>query len=490
MRDSPTQVPSENRIEPLIRRGRVPHPLQHRLFASAMANLSLTLIDCAILTIILLWLGHLHRRNTAKVPPGPKGYPVIGNVFDMMASEIWAVRQEWERTYGDLVYLISFGQPIVIINSYRTAVELLEKRSLNYSDRPGSVMMNELQRWDWIITTKSYGDDLRSLRDPMQKFFEANNLPMFDHILNHEAEKLVRGLLHAPNDCELQLRTAIASSIMMLMYGHEVTSSEDPFVALARNAVKEIILAIRQGTYLVDILPWLKYVPKWFPGAGFKLIAERGAKLSYDVQHLPYLRAKDKIFSGKSSVRSFTEHEIERCLEIDGELSKLDEYRISAMGGNGYLAGADTSFSSLSSFLLAMALFPEVQKRAQAEIDQVVGNDRLPKLSDRQHLPYCTALSKEIYRWNPVNPGGIPHMSNKDDIYNGYLIPAKTVIIPNHWAMLYDPEEYPNPEVFRPERFIPTSGKRMERDPTKVAFGFGRRVCPGRFAAENMVFRS
>ncbi|KAG6901874.1 hypothetical protein C0995_006998 [Termitomyces sp. Mi166 len=126
-----------------------------------------------------------------------------------------------------------------------------------------------------------------------------------------------------------------------------------------------------------------------------------------------------------------------------------------------------------------MALNPEVMKKAQMEIDSVVGNDRLPTFEDRQYLPYVDALAKEVFRWNVVVPNGVPHRSIKDDIHDGYFIPKGTLVIANIRGLLHDPEVYPDPHKFNPERFIVTEDKPGETDPRNVCFGFGRRICPG-----------
>ena len=84
-----------------------------------------------------------------------------------------------------------------------------------------------------------------------------------------------------------------------------------------------------------------------------------------------------------------------------------------------------------------MTAYPEAQKKAQAELDAVIGPDRLPTFEDRDSLPYVNALLKETIRWHPVLPLGIPHKTIKEDVYNGYYIPAGTMIIPNGWCVLH-----------------------------------------------------
>jgi Cytochrome P450 len=87
----------------------------------------------------------------------------------------------------------------------------------------------------------------------------------------------------------------------------------------------------------------------------------------------------------------------------------------------------------LHTFILAMVLSPEVQKKAQAELDAVVGPNRLPEFEDRNNLPYINALCKEILRWHPLLPLGFAHATTQDDIYNGYFIPKGAIIFGNSW---------------------------------------------------------
>ncbi|KLO07635.1 cytochrome P450 [Schizopora paradoxa] len=444
-----------------------------------------TFTDCFIAVAVLWWITSLLQRKVH--PPGPKGYPVVGNLFDLMVPEWWRNTVMWGSQYGDVVFLRSLGQPMIMVNSYDVAVDLFEKRSMNYSDRPTSVMVNELQQWDWMLSSLSYGEQLKKLRGPVQKFFESSNIQHYEDMQKNETQKLLRSLLRSPENYSQHLKTSLASSIMMVTFGHEIDSFDDLLVTLARMASDHVEMAMQQGLFLVDVIPWLKHLPKWFPGAGFQVIAENGAKLSHDLRYVPYRYAKDKVLTG-SATRSFTSQQMEDCSRLSGKLTEDDEAVISATTGICYGAGASTTMSALMFFLLALTLHPDVQKRAQDEIDQVVGDSRLPELSDRPRLPYCSALLKEVHRWCPILPLGVAHATREADTYEGYYIPAKTIVIPNCWAMLMDPNEYPDPDAFKPERFLPDDGQRMPRDPTKIAFGFGRRVCPGKPLAENTIF--
>jgi cytochrome P450 len=153
-----------------------------------------------------------------------------------------------------------------------------------------------------------------------------------------------------------------------------------------------------------------------------------------------------------------------------------------------YAGGADTTVSGLMTFFLAMTLFPDVQKRAQEEIDRVTGKARLPVSADKERLPYIEAVMKETHRWHPVVPMSLPHTSNREDVIRGYRIPKGALILPNTWWFTHDPATYHKPMEFRPERFINTPTHVAEPDPRTWTFGFGRRVCPGRYVADNALF--
>ena len=129
-----------------------------------------------------------------------------------------------------------------------------------------------------------------------------------------------------------------------------------------------------------------------------------------------------------------------------------------------------------------MALFPNVQKKAQTAVDTLLRGQRLPDFSDYGQIPYLDALVSEVLRWNPGAPLGLFHAASKDGYYNGYFIPKGSMIAPNVWAILHDETVYgQQPVDFIPERFLTENGEKNNLVPDPdAAFGFGRRLCPGR----------
>ena len=130
----------------------------------------------------------------------------------------------------------------------------------------------------------------------------------------------------------------------------------------------------------------------------------------------------------------------------------------------------------MKAFFLAMVLNPKAMKKAQEELDRVVGKGELPDFSHRGNLPYIDALVKEVLRWNPPLPISLPNRAMQDDVYRGYFIPAGAIVIQNVWAICRDPRIYPDPETFDPDRFL-KDGKinPLVFNPEDRVFGAGRR---------------
>ena len=141
-----------------------------------------------------------------------------------------------------------------------------------------------------------------------------------------------------------------------------------------------------------------------------------------------------------------------------------------------------------------MIAFPEVQRRAQAELDAVVGRDRLPTFADAPRLPYVCAIIKEILRWRPGAPFGVPHVATEEDWYEGMYIPKGTVCIANIWHCNHDRAVFgDDADEFRPERHLDENGELLPgpfetNQAGHSAFGFGRRICVGKDLAAESLF--
>ncbi|KAJ3913181.1 cytochrome P450, partial [Lentinula edodes] len=301
-------------------------------------------------------------------------------------------------------------------------------------------MMNDLIGWDWSFGQMSYGPRWKMHRTMFHRQFHSSVVSNFWPIQLKEAHKLIRRILHEPEALleHLKLSPPIsnsASTIMNVAYGIEIEDEDDRYVTVAETALDGMAKAANPGAFLVDIFPILKYVPIWMPGAGFKRKAALWREAVLQMRDAPFEVVTKAMKEGTASP-SFASNLL-ADLELRKDLSELaianEMQTIRNCAGLAYAAGTESIVSALSSFMLAMVIYPEVQDKAQQELDAVVGSGRLPDFSDRGSLPYIDAIVKEVLRWSPVAPLGLPHMTTEDDEFRGYHIPAGTVVVGNSW---------------------------------------------------------
>ncbi|KAK0234240.1 cytochrome P450 [Armillaria fumosa] len=435
-----------------------------------------------IIALVSIWALFRRNRNNAPLPPGPRGLPLVGNLIDMPSDKEWFTFARWGKEYGDIASVSILGQRIIIVNSAQVAIDMLDKKSSIFSDRPVLVMAGELVGWKKVLGLTPYGARFRDYRRRAYQLF-GNNTAMKQFLPLEELEmrRFLKRLLVKPEDLSAHIRRTTGAISLRIIYGYEVQEEEDLFVELAEQAMHHFSLSITSGRFLVNLIPSLRYVPDWFPGAEFKRTAKIWASTRRDLVEKPYEYVKQQMSTGEART-SFTSKQLDACTSAEGESN------IKWLAASLYSSGVDTTAASIYAFFKAMVLFPEVQVKAQAEIDAVVGSDRLPGFDDRERLPYINALVLEVSRWHAVTPTGVPHRVTEDDVHSGYFIPKGTIVFANIWNMLHDPTVYDKPFEFKPERFIRTEDKEPELDPYQVSFGFGRRICPGRVLADASIF--
>ncbi|KAH8998286.1 cytochrome P450 [Lactarius hatsudake] len=392
-------------------------------------------------------------------PPGPKRLPVVGNLFGMPSREEWITYRKWSEESGsDIIHTDVMGSHIVILNSIKAANDLFEKRSSIYSDRPSLVAVEKLFGMDYNIGLARYGPAWRHSRREFQAYLSPADLDAYQPLEQQAVHRLLRNLLSSPENFVQHLRHMAGQVILSIAYGIDVLPENDPYVADAENVLRAAAVATTKEA-LLDLIPWLIKMPSWFPGARYKRYARKWRPIVVGAVKTTYNKVKSELATG-TATPSVSAKLISK---LDEDSTEEDLWTVSA----------------LQTFILAMTLYPEVQRKAQTEIDQVIGNSRLPDFSDQDALPYVQAVLKEVLRWHPVTPLGVPHMVRVSDIYEGYYIPAGSIIIPNVWGMMHDPAVFAEPDRFYPERWLSADAPAFPNQ----AFGFGARQCPGRFLA-------
>ncbi|KAI0040055.1 cytochrome P450 [Auriscalpium vulgare] len=413
-----------------------------------MSSLAATLLVFLASFYGLVYLNKRRLRKKHPYPLGPPPLPLIGNLLDLPRDTPWLTYAEWAKIYGDVFSVEVVGRRIIVINSSAAAKDLFEKRGSIYSDRPTIPMFGDkLMNWNWMVQLLPYGDHWRMTRRTLDRGMRPSALVQYRSMIEAKVLDFVSHLAEAPESFFKHTERLQASIIMSMAYGYDVQPENDSFLAVVQEASEIAVAVALPGSILVNDLPILSptvlHVPRWFPGTSFWKIAQRGRELGE-------LMVNDPISFVKNSM----------------------------------------VVSTLLTAFLVLALHPDMQRKAQTELDAVTGRSRPPTFEDRPHLPYVDAFCKELIRWHPIAPLGLPRMVQEDDVYRRYFIPKGALLMVNAWAILRDPETYPNPEAFIPERFLTDDGLLKDNCDLALApaFGFGRRVCPGRHLADAVVF--
>ncbi|EUC67666.1 cytochrome P450 family protein [Rhizoctonia solani AG-3 Rhs1AP] len=474
---------------------------------------------CALVVRVIAW-----RIRRGRLPPGPPAHPIWGHSELLKSPRLHLIAAEWTKSFGGLITLHFMGTNTVIINSAAEAIELLDKGAATTSGRPREVMMGEVMGYNTSVGLHQPDERFRKLRRVMASALHATAVRSYQPIEVENIKYMLRrmaglgGSMLTSNDkvgaasvsqamsvghpvSSAQpmslVREAATRFILSVAYGHEV-KPHDPFIGLIHAAM----MKIREGKYpIVEALPWLVNLPRWFPGTRFLQVGAEGHALRNAYAGRLFEQVQAEMRSGTAR-HSF----VSNLLTIKGGPDRAtahDQDLIKWTAAALFVGGSDTTVAAINTFLLMMAANPEAQRLAQEEIANVLGakyhpsqdqtspvNDaegvrdtstiplpaRLPEFGDRPQLPYLEAVFKEVMRFNPGLSMGLPHAVTQEENYRGYTLPVGTIIRANIWAILHDPALYPSPHTFEPKRHI---GPHADPNPLRYVFGFGRRICPG-----------
>ncbi|KAJ8520746.1 hypothetical protein ONZ45_g2483 [Pleurotus djamor] len=428
-------------------------------------------------TVIALHL--VQSRKKLPLPPGPPAEPLIGHARVFPTKDKETTLHEWSKQYGDVMCFRLPGETFIVLGSREAAIELLEKRSPFYSSRPGAVVYT-LMGADPNLLSLPYGPQFRKHRKLLGPALARSAIRKFEKMQEENAVILVNELIKDKGvNLEQDLSTFSTAVIMRIAAGHQILSQDDDYIKLSEEVQGALQEGGVPGATALDWLPFLQYFPSWFPGTHYANIARKWHSSIRRLYDNPYNTVQKQLNEGTAEHSFLLKHFEALNYEVNGEDADHLKGATAAM----ISGGSETTWSAMSSFFMAMTVYPECQKAAHEEIDRVVGKDRLPTFQDRDSLPYISGVVNETLRWGRVSPLGVPHRSTHDDIYRGMLIPKGSLVLMNIYGMSVNEALYANPELFNPMRFLPASMGGNNEPPFDDAFGFGRRICPGRHLA-------
>ncbi|KAG9092479.1 hypothetical protein FS749_015728 [Ceratobasidium sp. UAMH 11750] len=453
------------------------------------STLGAILATGAALAVIYSWN---KSRHSVPLPPGPKGHPIFGSALEISAADAsWLKFAEYADQYGPVISVRILHQRMYILSDYHIVSELVEKRAANYSNK-GANGMAKLIGWDKDILFMAYGPTFKRYRTMLSRAL--NNRVSLDYVpvQQHEVQRFLKRLLDQPSEFMEHVHLLAASIAVRIAYGHKVESHDDDFVKVAEEHMAGMSELMLPWKWIVNVIPPLRHLPTRFPIFPFQRRAAQAKRIFDTHCEAPFAYVQEQMATGTAE-DSFTSKLLQP--EDGRPVDNQDKEHIKCIAATLYGAGSDTTVSGVQSFFLAMALYPDVQAKAQAEIAAYLKDQSsrgMISLTDRPHLPYTSALVRELLRWHPIVPLTPRRVGKEDDdnVVSGgktYRIPAGSLIMINMWKMLQDPEVYEHPKRFMPERYLVTN---PPPDPETYAFGFGRRVCPGLHIAQQSMWLS
>ncbi|KAJ4495188.1 cytochrome P450 [Lentinula edodes] len=424
---------------------------------------------------LVRWKAYRTLRKAAPSPPGPLGLPFLGTVSMLWERKPWLRFMEWKDEYGPVVQLKILGRTIVVLNTHEAAFDLLCCRNKIYNGRPRSILISEMMTGGLAFPLVDYGELWKGHRRAAQTVLSPRAVEQYHDNQERHSERLVQSLLQDSEAWSEHVKDSLYSLFCSVGYGD---ANKDKASYHIRNFIGRIVHAAIPGSAVTDFFPLLSRLPSW-------LLPSKG-------RHLAQFQADNEEFVrlvSKSQLEMPGGDSMTANLLANRGTDEMMFREIAWLIAVLCAIGGEVTSSVLPVFVLAMALYPAVQQRAQKEIDSVVGKGRFPTFQDRNKLPYVQAIVREVLRWRPIGPIGFPRCCLQDDLYKGYLIQAGSIVVPNIWAMNRDPHLYRDCDKFHPERFLDFKGDVPGAlGQGHVSYGFGDRICSGMHIADDALF--
>uniref|UniRef100_A0A8H8CFE4 Cytochrome P450 n=1 Tax=Psilocybe cubensis TaxID=181762 RepID=A0A8H8CFE4_PSICU len=356
----------------------------------------------------------------------------------------------------------------------RTVKELLDDRSAEFASRPAFSGMDAVTGGRYFVTAPAESHYWKISRKVIQPLVSPQAVQKYHPLADMETTQLLYDILHKPEAFYDHITRSTLSFITSVVFGQRTPKHDSPIALSFREYIEQFSRVFSPESAPVDFIPALMYVPeRWAPWK--KMWKETQA-----MQHALYFKLFGEVEKRKRAGMN-DECFVANMLERQEELA-LERDTIAYICGVLLDGGAETTASFLQNLILCLVKSPAVLKKAQMEVDSVVG-DRLPDFNDIKSMPYVQAVIKETHRFLPTAPTAIPHASVDDSEYRGYIIPKKTPVLINVYL-------YERPEDFWPERYLLAPDGTISGLPdgmgyarTTLSFGSGKRLCPGMYLA-------
>uniref|UniRef100_A0A7N9CHU9 Cytochrome P450 family 2 subfamily C member 8 n=1 Tax=Macaca fascicularis TaxID=9541 RepID=A0A7N9CHU9_MACFA len=396
------------------------------------------------LSFVLLFSLWRQSSGRRKLPPGPTPLPIIGNILQIDVKDICKSFSNFSKVYGP-VFTVYFGMnPVVVLHGYETVKE--------------------------------------ALIDNAEEFSGRGILPISERITNGLGRcPICLAAQSSPCDPTFILGCAPCNVICSVVFQKRFDYKDENFLTLMKRFTVNFRILTSPWIQVCNNFPLLI---DCFPGTHNKLLKNVALTKSYIREKVKEHQATLDVNNPRDFIDCFL---IKMEQEKDNQQSEFTIENLVGTVADLFVAGTETTSTTLRYGLLLLLKHPEVTAKVQEEIDHVIGRHRSPCMQDRSHMPYTDAVIHEIQRYIDLVPTGVPHAVTTDIKFRNYLIPKGTIIITLLTSVLHDDKEFPNPKIFDPGHFLDENGNFKKSD-YFMPFSAGKRICAGEGLARMELF--